>query len=139
MESFHQFAEHGLKFPKRAYGGVWNGKLIWGQLTDSRVLSILKNPAYAGVYVFGRFRCVKHILQDGQIRQRVKQMPRDSWLVEIQNHHAGLSLLGGIPGESGSTRTQSHPPTGNRPQWSGPGRFSVAARTARSAGNVADA
>jgi hypothetical protein len=85
----HQFAEHGLKFPKRAYGGVWNGKLIWGQLTDSRVLSILKNPAYAGVYVFGRFRCVKHILQDGQIRQRVKQMPRDSWLVEIQNHHEG--------------------------------------------------
>jgi DNA invertase Pin-like site-specific DNA recombinase len=26
----HRFAEKGLKFPKRAYGGVWNGKLIWG-------------------------------------------------------------------------------------------------------------
>jgi len=25
----HRFAEKGLKFPKRAYGGVWNGKLIW--------------------------------------------------------------------------------------------------------------
>lgn len=88
----HQFAEHGLKFPKRAYGGVWNGKLIWGQLTDSRVLSILKNPAYAGVYVFGRFRCVKYILQDGLIRQRIQRMPRDSWLVEIQNHHEGYLL-----------------------------------------------
>ena len=84
-----RFAEKGLKFPKRAYGGVWNGKLIWGHLTDSRVLSIIKNPAYAGVYVFGRFRCVKQILQDGQIRQRVRAMPRDSWLVEIQNHHPG--------------------------------------------------
>ena len=31
-----RFAEKGLKFPKRAYGGVWNGKLIWGHLTDSR-------------------------------------------------------------------------------------------------------
>lgn len=84
-----RFAKKGLKFPKRAYGGVWNGKLIWGHLTDSRVLSIIKNPAYAGVYVFGRFRCVKQILQDGQIRQRVQRMPRDSWLVEIQNHHPG--------------------------------------------------
>lgn len=85
----HHFAGQGLKFPKRAYGGVWNGKLIWGHLTDSRVLSIVKNPAYAGVYVFGRFRCIKQILQDGQIRQRVRQMPRDSWLVEIRNHHEG--------------------------------------------------
>ncbi|MCA9247221.1 MAG: recombinase family protein [Planctomycetales bacterium] len=87
----HQFAAKGLKFPKRAYGGVWDGKLIWGHLTDSRVLSILKNPAYAGVYAFGRFRCVKEILQDGQIRQRVRKMPRDSWLVEIQNHHEGYT------------------------------------------------
>ncbi len=87
----HWFAEKGLKFPKRAYGGVWNGKLIWGHLTDSRVLTILKNPAYAGMYVFGRFRCVKEILQDGQIRQRVRQMPRDSWLVAIQSHHEGYT------------------------------------------------
>ena len=87
----HRFAENGLKFPKRAYGGVWNGNLIWGHLTDSRVLNILKNPAYAGVYVFGRFRCVKEILQEGQIRQRVREMPRDSWLVEIQNHHEGYT------------------------------------------------
>jgi DNA invertase Pin-like site-specific DNA recombinase len=87
----HRFAEKGLKFPKRAYGGVWNGKLIWDHLTDSRVLTVLKNPAYAGTYVFGRFRCVKEILQDGQIRQRVREMPCDSWLVAIQNHHEGYT------------------------------------------------
>ncbi len=29
------------------------------------------------------------ILQDGEIRHRVKKMSRDSWLVEIQNHHEG--------------------------------------------------
>ena len=85
----HRFAEMGLKFPKRAYGGLWNGKLIWGPLTDSRVRNILKNPAYAGVYVFGRFRVVKEVLRDGVIRQRIRKMPRDSWLVEIQNHHPG--------------------------------------------------
>lgn len=84
-----RFAGGGLKFPKRAYGGAWDGKLIWGHLTDSRVLSVIKNPAYAGAYVFGRFQYVKDILQDGNIRQRVKQMPRDSWFVEIQDHHEG--------------------------------------------------
>ena len=84
-----RFATDNLKFPKRTYGGVWNGKLTWKRLTSSRVLSIIKNPAYAGVYVFGRFRCVKEILQEGRVRQRVKEMPRSSWLVEIQDHHEG--------------------------------------------------
>jgi len=84
-----RFAGGGLKFPKRAYGGAWDGKLIWGHLTDSRVLSVIKNPAYAGAYVFGRFQYVKDILQDGNIRQRVKQMPRESWFVEIRDHHEG--------------------------------------------------
>ena len=84
-----RFAKEGLKFPKRAYGGAWDGKLIWGHLTGRRVVTIIKNPAYAGAYVFGRLRCVKEILQDGRIRQRMKEMPRDSWLVEIQDHHDG--------------------------------------------------
>ncbi len=83
------FASQGLRFPKRSYGGVWNGKLIWGRLTEGRVLSILKNPTYAGVYAFGRHRCVKEILADGAIRARVKEMPRSSWLVAIQDHHQG--------------------------------------------------
>jgi DNA invertase Pin-like site-specific DNA recombinase len=84
-----EFAARGLKFPKRAYGGVWSGRLIWGHLTDDRVRSVVKNPAYAGVYAFGRYRCVKHVLANGEVRSRVKAMPRPSWLVEIQNHHPG--------------------------------------------------
>ena len=83
------FAARGLKFPKRACGGVWNGKLIWGHLTDDRARSVVKNPAYAGVYAFGRYRCVKYVLANGEIRSRVKAMPRPAWLVEIQNHHPG--------------------------------------------------
>ena len=51
----HRFAEAGMKFPKRAYGGVWGGKLVWGRLSHTRVLEVLKNPAYAGTYVHGRY------------------------------------------------------------------------------------
>jgi DNA invertase Pin-like site-specific DNA recombinase len=84
-----QFAEKNILFPKRSYGGAWDGKLQWGRLTDSRVLQILKNPSYAGVYAFGRFRCVKEILEDGEVRSRIARMPRDQWLVEIRDHHEG--------------------------------------------------
>jgi DNA invertase Pin-like site-specific DNA recombinase len=87
----HRFAQENLLFPKRSYGGVWAGKLFWGRLTDSRVLGILKNPSYAGVYAFGRYRCVKDILEDGEVRSRIARMPRDEWLVEIRDHHEGYT------------------------------------------------
>jgi DNA invertase Pin-like site-specific DNA recombinase len=87
----HRFAQEKLLFPKRSYGGVWAGKLQWGRLTDSRVLEILKNPSYAGVYAFGRYRCVKEILEDGEVRSRIARMPRDEWLVEIRDHHDGYT------------------------------------------------
>ncbi len=88
-----RFAEDQLLFPKRSYGGAWDGQLRWGRLTDSRVLEILRNPSYAGVYAFGRYRCVKEILADGEVRSRIAQMPRDRWLVEIQDHHEGYITL----------------------------------------------
>lgn len=87
----HRFARDNLLFPKRSYGGVWAGQLQWGRLTDSRVLAILKNPSYAGVYAFGRYRCVKEILEDGEVRCRIARMPRDQWLVEIRDHHEGYT------------------------------------------------
>ena len=47
------FAQHKISFPKRAYGGIWKGKLIWSVLTHSGILSVLKNPSYDGDYVYG--------------------------------------------------------------------------------------
>src|ERR1700726_255689 len=48
-----RFQELGLRFPRRSYGGAWDGKLLWGRLTHSRVLGILANPSYAGTYGSG--------------------------------------------------------------------------------------
>ena len=90
------FAQHQLRFPKRAYGGIWNGKLLWGTLKHGRVLGVLNNPCYAGAYVFGRHRCSKSLSTDGQLQSRVQRQPIDSWSVLIQDHHAasvGRSIL----------------------------------------------
>ena len=83
------FAQKGLQFPKRSYGGAWNGKLIWGRLTHGRVLGLLKNPSYAGVYTFGRYRSSKEISADGEVRTRTKPVPMDSWHVKLEHHHEG--------------------------------------------------
>jgi DNA invertase Pin-like site-specific DNA recombinase len=83
------FRQHNLNFPRRAYGGVWKGKLLWSTLIHGRVLSILSNPSYAGAYVFGRYRGAKSVSADGQIRSQVQRQPMGSWLVLIQEHHPG--------------------------------------------------
>lgn len=86
----HKFNGQSLKFPKRSYGGIWNGKIIWGNLTQSRVLSILKNPCYAGAYVYGRFGHKKQISPDGnKIQNKAVTKPMDEWEVMIKDHHEG--------------------------------------------------
>ncbi len=84
-----QFAAQGLRFPKRAYGGVWHGKLLWGRLDDARARQLLKNPLYAGAYVYGRRHTRKTISPDGQIRSRTVSLPMDSWTVTLHDHHEG--------------------------------------------------
>jgi DNA invertase Pin-like site-specific DNA recombinase len=83
------FLQHQLTFPRRAYGGVWNGKIFWGPLQHGRVLGLLSNPCYAGAYAFGRYRGVKSVSTDGQIQSKVQRQPIQSWLVLIQEHHPG--------------------------------------------------
>jgi DNA invertase Pin-like site-specific DNA recombinase len=85
----HRFGAEGWSFPKRAYGGAWDGKLIWGPLGEARTLSILKNPSYAGAYVYGRYRSVREILPSGEITTKIREMPMDQWEVLIRDHHPG--------------------------------------------------
>lgn len=84
-----RFAESTLRFPKRSYGGAWNGKLIWGYLTHSRVLNILKNPSYAGMYVFGRYQYRRQISPLGEVRKQTHPVPMADWRVSLQEHHEG--------------------------------------------------
>lgn len=83
-----RFTERGLRFPKRAYGGAWDGKLIWGRLTHSRVLGVLKNPSYAGMYVFGRFQYGVQISAKGEVRKQMRAVAMPDWRVRLSDHHA---------------------------------------------------
>lgn len=77
------------RFPLRAYGGVWAGQLRWGRLTHARVTGILKNPGYAGAYVFGRYSSRRSVDPHGKVHTAMVARPRAEWPVLITEHHEG--------------------------------------------------
>src|SRR5215831_7966445 len=88
----HQFTQRGLRFPKRAYGGAWNGKIIWGRLCHGRVLCMLRNPSYAGMYVFGRYQYRQEISPEGEIRKRMQAVAMPAWRVSLKEHQNAKRL-----------------------------------------------
>lgn len=74
-------------FPKRAFGGLWDGQLRRGPLTHSRVVKILENPIYAGAYAYGRAQSRRVVEADGTVRTKIAHLPREKWAVVIHDHH----------------------------------------------------
>ena len=88
------FAQNKMLFPKRAYGGAWDGKLTWAALTHSRVLGILHNPSYTGAYVYGRFHGQKAVDSDGHFIHHTVKLPKEQWKVFIPGHHEAYITWG---------------------------------------------
>jgi DNA invertase Pin-like site-specific DNA recombinase len=106
------------RFPLRAYGGVWAGQLRWGRLTHARVLGILKNPAYAGAYVFGRYSSRRSLDPDGTVHTTAVQRPRTQWPVLIKDHHQGYITWTQYLGNEGKLAA-NHTGGGARPPREG--------------------
>lgn len=120
----HRFTERGLRFPKRAYGGAWDGKIIWGRLSHSRVLGVLKNPSYAGMYVFGRYQYRREIKLDGEVRKRMQAVAMPDWRVSLQQHHEGYITLEEFV--QNRERLQKNRTNGEETVLSGPAREGLA-------------
>ena len=88
-----RFVQGALRFPKRAYGGAWDGKMVWGRLSHSRALGMLKNPSYAGMYVFGRYQYRREISPQGEVRKRMHAVAMPDWRVSLKQHHEGYISL----------------------------------------------
>lgn len=119
-----RFFENGLRFPKRAYGGAWDGQILWGQLTHGRVLSILKNPCYAGMYVFGRYQYRQQITAAGEVRKRMQAVARPDWRVSLKQHHEGY--ISWEEFEKNAERLEKNRTNGEETMLSGPAREGLA-------------
>ena len=52
---------------------------------------MLANPVYAGAYVYGKSRSERYVDKDtGELRKRVRRLPRSQWSVLIREHHEGF-------------------------------------------------
>lgn len=64
-------------------------EIVWLPARYHAVLSVLKNPVYAGAYVYGRSKTVVR-LDAGQKQVRRQVQPRrEDWAVLIMDHHEG--------------------------------------------------
>jgi hypothetical protein len=62
-------------------------------ISRSRVLGILKNPSYAGMYVFGRYQYRVQINAQGKVRKRMQAVAMPDWRVRLTEHHEGYVTL----------------------------------------------
>jgi DNA invertase Pin-like site-specific DNA recombinase/DNA-binding transcriptional regulator YdaS (Cro superfamily) len=53
-----RFNRNGRLFPTRAKGSGPNRPVTWGEISIHRALDVLRNPTYAGAYVFGLTKAV---------------------------------------------------------------------------------
>jgi len=64
-------------------------EIVWQPARYHAVLSVLKNPVYAGAYAYGRSKTIVR-LEGGQKRvRRQPQRRREDWAVLIIDHHEG--------------------------------------------------
>jgi DNA invertase Pin-like site-specific DNA recombinase len=73
------FNQHQLRLPRRDRFG----DLIWKKPSIAAILSILKNPAYAGAFVYGRTRTIRE--PSGKITQI--RLPIEQWKILIRDRY----------------------------------------------------
>ena len=80
-QTLRYFKEQGLDLPRRNR----QGDLDWKKPTTGAIVSILKNPAYAGAFVYGRTQWVN---QAGDERKKVKKrLPVDQWKIIVKDKY----------------------------------------------------
>ena len=85
-QTFQWFRDHDLELPVNPIQGT---RLIWKIPSQSLIRDILRNPFYAGAYVWGR-RPVTTLLVGGRLEKRQSAMrPAEECRVFIRDHHVG--------------------------------------------------
>lgn len=65
-------------------------EIEWVTPSYHAIHSLLTNPVYAGVYVYGKTKQETFVDEYGQIKRRVKRLPQSQWAVLIHDHHKGF-------------------------------------------------
>jgi len=78
-----------LKLPVRIWSGPCRGQLEWKVPSFGAVMRVLRNPAYAGAYVYGECAYDPRRRNPKTGKARPHFRPPEEWPVCIQDHHEG--------------------------------------------------
>jgi DNA invertase Pin-like site-specific DNA recombinase len=79
------FVRHEIKLPRRQTSGLEAGNTIWKSASAAALASILENPAYAGVFVYGRRRGDPRRTVPGRPSTGRIRRGREEWLCVVKD------------------------------------------------------
>jgi len=78
------YAANGFKVPRNPANGFGSKELLWVNLSSTRAVDMLHNPAYAGIYAYGQNQVVTTISG-----KKIRAKPVEEWHVFMKGHHEG--------------------------------------------------
>jgi DNA invertase Pin-like site-specific DNA recombinase len=82
LKFFHQ---EQILIGRRVPNGPRPGEMTWRRANRSTILYVLRNPIYAGAYVYGRSKCATVSDPDGTRKTVQRRVGRDEWGVLIRD------------------------------------------------------
>jgi DNA invertase Pin-like site-specific DNA recombinase len=75
-----------FQLPVVPHGGDWRD-VEWVTPKYGRILGMVRNPAYAGIYVRGRCKTIVTLDEHGHRQTKRRRVPREQWDVFLEEHH----------------------------------------------------
>jgi len=72
--------KHTILVPRRPHAGVHAHELVWSLASEAALTQILTNPAYAGVFAYGRRQTDPSLQQAGRPATGRRRKPISDWL-----------------------------------------------------------
>jgi DNA invertase Pin-like site-specific DNA recombinase len=85
LQVLQYLVKQSLKLPRRQTSGLYAGDVLWKTPTLSAVHSILKNPAYAGAFAYGRRQGVPSRQIPGRPASGKVRCDRKNWLALVKD------------------------------------------------------
>lgn len=83
---------HQVLLPRRQAYGPQVNQVVWKVASESAVTDLLKNPAYAGVFAYGRRQGDTTIRKPGRSATGMRRKPMTEWVQCLHNAYPAISV-----------------------------------------------
>jgi DNA invertase Pin-like site-specific DNA recombinase len=69
-----------IRLPRRQKSGPYTGQIRWKVASEAAVIDMVKNPAFAGAFAYGRRQTDRKLKKPGQPASGLRRKPMEAWL-----------------------------------------------------------